>query len=231
MLLLALSRQVLLRIASRPIAWLWLAFSLCLWLLALELSPVGLTSSSSGATPIVYEVAFLSQLVGTALACAVLAEGSWFLAQVSPARRVSARAVGLLAGGAAGLVLGLTGPALTSLIGRGPEITWGWLLLGAALCQMHLAALGLLLLFGPLPDWLRALGLPLVAWLIPAALGARGALGAFARRALDAAQHLEPEALRTTSTGLGAGVAPILGLLACALLLEHGLRSLRRTAR
>ena len=61
--------------------------------------------------PHLYELAFLSIILGVSLGVGQLARSSWFLERTDPARRIAAES-GALAGAALGLLLAAFAPAL-----------------------------------------------------------------------------------------------------------------------
>lgn len=196
-----------------PLAWLWLSLSSASWPLLAAFSPLGLTTSNRNPAEALYEVAFLSGLLGASLGAALLVRGSWFLSPLSTRRRLAVEATGLATSGCLFPAIALGVAALC-----GAPLSWG-LVAGTLLSMAHLAALGLLLLRAPVGPVTAGLALPAIAWALPALLAGASPPGPGLSRVLGAAQHTSEAA--GTAAGLWPQLMPILGLVLASGLLHR----------
>lgn len=225
------ARWILVLLLKRPSTWLWAAFVAATWPAVAAFTPLGTTTASAGSAPALYEVAFVALLLGTLAGTAVLQRGAWFLAALAPARRLTVELSSLFAAGLPFLVAGLL-PGL--LLGQGAALRPDRIPLGAAICQLHLAAIALVLLRLPLSSPARLAALPLLVWVLPSLVPEAGLVGRFVHVDLDVGRHLDPG--RGTVLAPNAWKAcfgPIIGLLGAAFLLArsplapHALRNTR----
>lgn len=214
----AIVRWVVVRLARHPSSWLWLGLTAALWLLANELSPVGLTTASSGITGLFYNVAFLGTLTGCSLALIPLSEAQWFLGRLGPGQRLALRAVGILTGGSLGGFATLAIPALTF---RMSLLEIESLALPSLLGLTHASLLGLWLLAAPLSASSRALCLPLLAWVLPATFPSASPPLAALRSLIDVSSHFAAPGERPLSTLLASG-ATLVALAGALWLYESG---------
>lgn len=226
MYLLGTLRWVAILLARQPLVWLWGALLAVLWPLVVMFTPLGLTTGGGAERELLYEVAFISLLLGHLVGLALLERGGWFLESVAPRRRVATELAALTA--AAGLLLAaaLSGTLITES-GRAALDTQ---LLGrTALSHLHLSGVSLLLMRAPGRPVLRLLGLPALTWALPAFLGSRGFLGRSVSHILDATRHLTfPLEMDPAGAHWGLGLLPIMGLIGTALAMSRpGFHALR----
>ena len=211
---LSTTRWVVVSVAKDPLAWLSGAILVSIWPFVAAFGPLGITVGTGASTTQLYELAFLSLLVGSMLATGAISRGEWFLAPLEPLRRTGLEigAILITAGGWAGFVVGaawtIGAPVDRALLG------------GAALSALHLAAASALILRLPLPGPVRALVLPLAVWVTPALLsGASDPIPVLAR-VLEAGQHLAFSLAGDSAPAQrDSAVLPIIGLALAATLL------------
>lgn len=209
---------------ASPAAWIGLASAGALWAIVLLLSPLGLTSTDRGTTALIYEIAFLVTLGGTALSLSIVDQLDWFLRFASPLARLGLRTLLLAAGGSLGLaVCGI----LPGLLLGDSDLPRASLLPGAALSLTHLAILGTWLSRAPIPKGLRSLLLALLAWVLPSAVGTASLLGRTLTHVFDVSRHLDPDA-PADARALLLRALPLAALLGGAALLEMPVRPLDR---
>ncbi len=216
MYLLDVCRWVVFRLFRRPIAWFWLLACLALWPAVVVFNPVALALQPEDASRIAYEIAFLACLGGASLALSTLGENRWILQQAGRGRRIAARGLGLIAGGAVGAMASLLAPAL---LGGGLAFQWGILTLALALTTLHVAGLGMLLLQLPMPSPARSWLLPILAWLLPSWLTPADPLGGAVVTFFRADRNLE-WFRDSNPTGLVTALAPMVALWVAASLIE-----------
>lgn len=226
---LVVARWVVVRLVRTPAAWLAFGVLFAAWPLVAALSPVGIATSGNIEAAAFYQLTFLALLVGTSAGGGVLALAAQDWLQPVPAgRRLVAEWAALTAA-----QLLFAGPMLLLAAGIGiPGNPWrpGLLPCGSLLCGLHLSALGLVLGRFPLPVGAVVLGIPLVAWVLPALLSGSAGLWESLPAALDAGAHLEIASERPTSVAqrIQAGV-PIIGMASLAMALTRPLpHALRR---
>lgn len=213
---LSMAGWVLQHLVRHPLAWIWVGSIAVLRAWAEVLSPVGMTTATSGMAPLNYEVAFMSELVGGALALLPLSRGEWFLARLGGGTRMQARGAGLAAGAGVGLALGLLPQALFETRWPSGALT---LALDGAAALLHVTLLGLLLLNLPLPGATRALALLALSWVLPALLTGSDFLPSALNGLFDVAAQLESARDPANDQPL-ARWAPLVALCGAVLLLE-----------
>jgi len=241
MTLVALARWTLLEHARRAGTWATLAFLCAAWPTALTFGRLGLTTRNGPLSTHAYEIAFLAILLGVAAGIATLARGSWFLERADPLRRVAAEAGALIGSSALPLTAALVPALLLAPDASGAQS--GAFVLALLTTVLHVGAIGLLALRLPSPPALRALLVPVLAWILPGLAGAvsaghpGSAVGTSALLVLhvfDAASHgrlgleLWPDAAHRLSSFLPitalVGVSCLLALRAPSV---HALRNPR----
>lgn len=165
---LSLARWTLAEHARRPGTWAALALLAAAWPAALTFGQLGLTTRDEPVSAHLFEIAFLAALYGVALGVDTLARGSWFLERVDPARRVLAEAAALAGSAALPLAAALLPGVLMAPTAAG--VTEVGQAAAVGLMAAHVGAVGLVALRLPGPPSVRALSVPLLAWLLPAAL-------------------------------------------------------------
>lgn len=170
MTVLTLARWTFLEHGRRAGTWAVVAFLCAAWPTALTFGRLGLTTRNSPLSTHAYEIAFLASLYGVSMGVATLARSSWFLERTDPLRRVAAEA-GALAGSCALPLVAALAPAL--LIAPDASGARTAPFAAAVLTTaLHLVAIGLLALRLPSPPALRALLVPVLAWILPSLAGA-----------------------------------------------------------
>jgi hypothetical protein len=130
--------------------------------------------------------------------------------------RLQARAAGILSGALLGLCVALWFPLLTGMLRPSHLVA----MIPAFIAgSIHLALLGMLLLHAPLAAGPRALCLPLLAWLLPAALTGQGLLASALRALGDASRHFAPLEDAAMDRPL-ARLSTLVALAGAVLLLE-----------
>jgi hypothetical protein len=222
MLVVTTARWILVLLSRRPSTWLWAAFVGATWPAVAVFTPLGTTTAGGGSSPALYEVAFAGLCLGTLAGTAILQRGEWFLAPLTPGRRLTVELSALFAAGfpflAAGLLPGY-------LLGEHAAFHSGEILLRAAVCQLHLAAIAILLLRLPLSSAGRLAALPVLVWVLPSLVPETGFLGRLVQLDLGVVRHLDPD--QRTVLGQNtwkASLGPIIGLLGTALLLARSSR-------
>lgn len=195
-----------------PLAWLWLSASSATWPLLAAFSPIGLTTSNRSPAGAIYEVAFLSCLLGVSLGAGLLVRGAWFLSPLAGPRRLAVELTGLMTSGCLFPALALIVAALL-----GAPVSLG-LLVATLLSLAHLSALGLLLLRAPLGPVAVGFCLPAIAWALPAILAGVGSPGPELGQLLGAAQHLD---LRSSPGTACLQLLPVIGLVLASGLLHR----------
>ena len=212
--LLAASRWTLRALAASPAAWFGGLGLLALWPTILVLSRYGITVEEGTGVAAVYAVAFISLLTGSLLGLSLL-ERSRGLWELHPSRHQRSAELGILGTSLIlGALIGLAGPLVLPAV-RSDLTT---LLPKALLAGLHLLALARLIQRVPGLGALRLALLPLVAWVLPAAMSQSEAFGAPIWNALAASQHLQP-----ASDGVfnpAGWIAPLLPIIGLSLLAE-----------
>lgn len=210
-------RWIALRALQSPAAWGGLVLGWGLWFVLKTLSPIGLTLGTSDGFSQYYEVAFLALLGGTLLGMLVLEDAAELLGLLPARSRTLLRVLALGSAALLGLLATALAPALAFR-----ELGWmnRGVLAGLLVTLAHLTAIAALLERAPLPRGLRAPALPLLAWLVPAAVPASGIGGDLVQVVLGVARHLVPEPADPRSLALA--LLPIAGLLAAAALWDQG---------
>jgi hypothetical protein len=192
----ALARWTLLEHSRRAGNWAAVALLCAAWPAAMTFGRLGLTTRNGPLSTHAYEIAFLAALVGVATGVATLARGSWFLERADPLRRVGAEAGALVGSSALPLAAALV-PALLLAPDASGARSWGFVL-AVLTTVLHVGAIGLLALRLPSPPALRALLVPVLAWILPGLAGAglaerpgtaMGHSGQLVLHVLDAARH------------------------------------------
>ncbi len=221
MALLLTARWVLAHLLRSPFLWLWLGLLAALWPAIAVFTPLGLTTEQGTELGTLYEIAFLSLLVGQLSALSLLQRGAWFLEPLAPQRRVLLQATALSVGAALTLTASL---GLAAALGA--PLSSG-LVRGALLAHFHAAALSLVLLRLPLHPGTRLAALPALVWLLPALAAGAGRLGALLAHGLDARRHLAfSHHTDPAEAHWSLAILPIVGLFVAALLLSrpHAIR-------
>lgn len=159
-LLTAILRQLM----AGPIPWAVVALAALAWPVALLFSPLAATLGGESATALVYNVAFLSSLVGALAAGSRLDSLGWILA-----RQGSARAVLLTLPAVALAALCLSLVALIPFTVLGGRVEPSTILV-LSLLALHLAALGELLAACKFSATARSVALLFLALLLPASI-------------------------------------------------------------
>jgi len=186
----AVLRWVLARTLRQPLAWIALAALASLWPLWLVLQPDRLLiTRPTEAAQLSYEVAFVGSLLGSCFALVALARGRAVLAELGAGRRRLAEFLALLA-----TALLFQAVCLLPALGRAGETAPSLDRLPALLlCDLHLAALALVLARLRLPAASLPILLLALAWILPALVPWAGPAGLAVQRVLDPAGLLRGE--------------------------------------
>lgn len=219
-------RWVATLLARQPLVWLGAVLLAGLWPVVVLFTPLGLTTGGGAERELLYEIAFVSLLLGHLVGLALLERGGWFLDLVAARRRLATELTALSTAAGLLLIAALAG-ALIAPAGRaalGGDLFWR-----AALSHLHLCGVSLLLLRAPGRPVIRLLGLPALTWALPAFLGSQGFLGRSVSHIFDATRHLAfPLDMDPVGAHWGAGLLPIIGLIGTALALSRpGFHALR----
>ena len=210
-------RWILFRLLTQPIVWVWITITAFLWPAVTGFAPVHDSTGDALETSALYEVAFLSLLLGAALTVNVIGRFEELFRRSPTLRRVSVQGVALATGstvfGVAGVALPLVGFVL-----EGHVAPFSGLALGATLVVGHLAAMGVLLLQVRMPGGIRPLLLPLLVWLMPALTGDTSNPAAWFARGFDASRHLACVNAHPSPTAFLQASAPIIGMILLSLL-------------
>jgi len=224
--LLGTLRWVATLLARQPLVWLGGALLAALWPLVVMFTPLGLTTGGGAERELLYEVAFISLLLGQLVGMVLLERAGWILESVTGRRRLVTELAALTT--AAGLLLAaaLAGTLLTA---EGRALLDTELLRRVCLSHLHLAGVSLLLMRAPARPVVLLVGLPALTWALPAFLGSEGWLGRSVSHILGATRHLTiPLEVHQAGAHWGLGLLPIIGLIGTALALSRpGLHALR----
>ena len=204
------------RTLGTPTGWLWILCAAAVLPLCRVLTPVGVLGHPASEEALTSQAAFLAGLVGSMLAVASLGENSWVLSRTSSARAMTYRLAGIATCAALGAAIVIAVLSLTR-----SEWAPTSLYIASILSATHTAVLATVLLALPLAPSQAVVALPILTWVLPAAVrhdsGPWSGLISFLQVHRDPSQfeHASFTALATTS-------APILTL--GALLLAGSLR-------
>jgi hypothetical protein len=166
MTLATLARWTFVEHARRAGTWATVALFCAAWPAALTFGRLGLTTRNDPLSTHAYEIAFLAVLYGVAVGVATLARGSWFLERTDPLRRITAECGALVGSSALPLTAALVPALLLAPDASGARSAA--FAVAVVTTALHVGAIGLLALRLPSPPALRALSVPVLAWLVPA---------------------------------------------------------------
>ena len=218
MTVLAITRWILLRTLREPLAWGLAVVGALAWPALARLAPIGISSSEGGSLALVYEVAFIALLVGGTLGLSRAARVDPLLARATPRTRLAATAAVVATSATLWALLAGLPPFLLGVLD--PVGEGSGALLGLGLAALQLAALGAALAAAPLPAPARSLGLPLLAWWVPALLGT-SLLARWTASLLDVQATLIPPPTGWSPAALATRIGPMMGLYLAALLLAE----------
>ena len=217
---LSLARWTAFELLRRPGTWVVLAALGLAWPAVAAFGPLGITTRDGPLTGHLYEVAFLAILFGVTSGAEVLARSSWFLERTDPGRRLGAEA-GAIAGACCAPLVAALVPALF-VARESSGVGSPGLILAVAWTFIHTTAVGLLVLRLPVTPAVRALAVPLSAWILPALAAVPPGEGSHLARAtlcnlLDASRHGKGQAEELTDwVQRGAALLPMMALVIAA---------------
>jgi len=204
------------RALGTPTGWLWILCAAAVLPLCRVLTPVGVLGHPASETALTSQSAFLAAMVGSMLAVTSLGENSWILSRTSSTRATVYRLAGVMTCAALGAAIVIAMPSIT----RGGGTSTG-LYLSAIITTTHLSILATALLALPLAPSQAVAALPLLTWVLPAAIRHDPGFGSGLVAFLQV--HRDPSRFEHVSFAtLAATSAPILAL--GAFLLAGSLR-------
>ncbi len=213
---LSVSRWMVQRALRTPTGWLWILCAGAVLPTCRVLTPVGVLGHPASEEALTSQAAFLAGLVGSMLAVTSLGDNSWVLSRTSSARAMVYRLAGIATCAALGAAIVMAVLCVTR-----SEWAPSGLYLASILTTAHIAVLATALLSLPLAPSQAVAALPILTWVLPAAV--RHDTGSWSGLITFLQVHRDPGQFEHASfTTLATTSAPILAL--GALLLAGSLR-------
>ncbi|MFT7676898.1 MAG: hypothetical protein ACI8QC_000875 [Planctomycetota bacterium] len=201
--LLAIPSWVLLSLLRRPTVWIWLGLLSAFWPALVKFSELGLTTDQATPQAALYELCFVSLLVGAFVGTSLLDKHQALFLRAAPNRRLGAEALGLASACIPFLIAALA-PALAYGAGT-HDLGFADLPARCLLAGAHMVAVAMVLLHLPLGTTARRAILPFAVWLLPATVPPESALSPWIHRVLGIAQRLTPDGVLNSGGGREVG--------------------------
>lgn len=212
--LFAIPTWVVLSLLRQPAVWIWLGLLCAAWPALLTFSEVGITTDLATPQGALYELCFISLILGAFAGVSLLDAHQALFLRTAPHRRLGAEALGV-ASACLPFLIAAMAPALA--LGAGThDLGLGGLPTRCLLASAHLVAISVVLLHLPLGTTARRALLPFAVWFLPATVPPESTLAPWIQRVLGIAGRLTPDGAMSpggvSSSGLWADwLLPILG--------------------